>query len=148
MKVILQQDVKGLGVKYSVVEVSDGYARNFLLPKGLAVEASPGNMNILKSKQKAEQARKERELQEAKALKERLSNIKIILTAKAGEGGKLFGAISNKDIADYLKKEHNIDIDKKKIQLEEPIKTTGTFTATIKLYPEVSANVNVTVKGE
>lgn len=148
MKVILLNDVKGLGTKDSVVNVSDGYARNYLLPKGLAAEATNENMNILKNKQKAEKAKKDKEIKEAQELKDKLLKINIIITTRTGESGKLFGAISNKDIAEYLKKEHNIDIDRKKISLDEPIKSTGVFTATIKLYPEISANVNVTVKGE
>lgn len=148
MKVILKQDVKKLGKKDQMVEVSDGYARNFLLPKGLAVEASNENLNIMKNKLDAEKNRKEKEFSNAKELQKKLSEINVVIQAKSGESGKLFGAISNKDIAEHLKNVHKIDIDKKKIVLDEPIKSIGTFNVDIKLYPEVSAKITVTVKGE
>jgi large subunit ribosomal protein L9 len=148
MKVILKQDVKSLGKKDSMVEVSDGYARNFLFPKGLAIEASNSNINVMKTKKDAENLKKEKELSNAKELQKKLTELNIVLQAKTGESGKLFGAISNKDISDNLKSVHKIDIDKKKIVLDEPIKAIGTFSVVIKLYPEVSAKVNVTVKGE
>jgi len=103
MKVILKEDVKGLGKKESLVEVSDGYARNFLIPKGLAVEATAANINIMQTKKEAEKNRKERELAQAKELAEKLKGIVVTLKAKAGENGKLFGSMTSKDVSDYLK---------------------------------------------
>jgi len=136
MKVILKEDVKGLGKKESLVEVSDGYARNFLIPKGLAVEATAANINIMQTKKEAEKNRKERELAQAKELAEKLKGIVVTLKAKAGENGKLFGSMTSKDVSDYLKKQHNLDIDKKKISLPESMKSLGTYEAEVKLYPE------------
>ncbi|MCX7747859.1 MAG: 50S ribosomal protein L9 [Clostridia bacterium] len=148
MKVILKQDVKGLGKKESMVEVSDGYARNFLFPKGLAVEASASNINVMNTKKEAEKSRKERELAQAKALAEKLKATNLVLKARAGDNGKLFGAITSKDIAEKLKTNLNIDVDKKKINLSDAIKSLGTFEIEIKLYPEVSAKLNVKIEQE
>ncbi|WP_265445707.1 50S ribosomal protein L9 [Acetivibrio straminisolvens] len=148
MKVILKEDVKGLGKKESLVDVSDGYARNFLIPKGLAVEANASNMNIMQSKKEAEKNKKERELAQAKELAEKLKNIVVTLKAKAGENGKLFGSMTSKDVSDYLKKQHKLDIDKKKINLPESIKSLGTYEADVKLYPGVSAKLTVKIEQE
>lgn len=148
MKVILKQDVKGLGKKESMVEVSDGYARNFLMPKGLAVEASATNINVMNTKKEAEKSRKERELAQAKALAEKLKSITVVIKGKAGENGKLFGSITNKDIADKLKKDFNIEIDKKKINLEDALKALGTTEVEVKLYPEVSTKMTVKIEQE
>ncbi|HHV29551.1 50S ribosomal protein L9 [Acetivibrio mesophilus] len=148
MKVILKQDVKGLGKKESLVDVSDGYARNFLLPKGLAVEANATNMNIMQSKKEAEKNKKDRELAQAKELADKIKKIVVTLKAKAGENGKLFGSMTSKDVSDYLKKQHNLDIDKKKINLPDSMKALGTYEADVKLYPGVSAKLTVKIEHE
>lgn len=148
MKVILKQDVKGLGKKESMVEVSDGYARNFLLPKGLAVEASSANLNVMNTKKEAERTRKERELAQAKALAEKIKDLTLVIKTKAGENGKLFGSITNKDISERLNAGFKLDIDKKKIVLDDAIKSLGTTVVEIKLYPEVSAKLSVRVEQE
>ena len=145
MKVILTQDVKGQGKKGQMIEVSDGYGRNFLLAKGLAVEANASNVNVMKTKQAAEEARKAKELAEAKALATQLSKITLTIRVKAGENGKLFGAVSTKDISDELKKQYQFDVDKKKLVLREMIKSLGTYEVQAKLYSEVSAKFNVIV---
>lgn len=148
MKVILVQDVKAQGKKGQVINVSDGYAKNFLFPKGLAVEANEKNMRDLDSKNAQEKAKKQKELEEAKTLAKEISKVNITLTAKAGEGGKIFGSITVKEIADKLKEQANIDIDKRKIILDEPIKALGKKEIEIKVYPEVSAKITVNVLGE
>lgn len=145
MKVILTQDVKGQGKKGQMVDVSDGYARNFLLAKGLAVEANATNVNVMKTRQAAEAARKAKELAEAKELAAQLAKVNLTIRVKAGENGKLFGAVSNKDIADELKKQYQFDVDKKKLVLREMIKSLGTYEVQAKLYNEVSAKFNVNV---
>lgn len=145
MKVILTQDVKGQGKKGQMIEVSDGYGRNFLLAKGLAVEANASNVNVMKTKQAAEDARKAKELAEAKALAAQLAKITLTIRVKSGENGKLFGAVSTKDIADELKKQYQFDVDKKKLVLREMIKSLGTYEVQAKLYSEVSAKFNVIV---
>lgn len=148
MKVILKQDVKGLGKKESLVEVSDGYARNFLFPKGLAVEASASNINVMNTKKEAEKAKKDRELAEAKALAEKLNTVTVVIKTKAGDNGKLFGSITSKEISEKLKSQHKLDVDKKKMHLEEAIKSIGTTTVDVKLYPGVSAKLTVKVELE
>ncbi len=148
MKVILKQDVKGLGKKEDMVNVSDGYARNFLFPKGMAVEASASNINVMNTKKDAEAKRKSKELAEAKELAEKLSKIQVVIKTKAGENGKLFGSITSKDISENLKDKHGIDIDKKKINLDESIKSIGTTAADVKLYAGVSAKLTIKVELE
>lgn len=145
MKVILTQDVKGQGKKGQMIDVSDGYGRNFLLAKGLAVEANASNVNVMKTKQAAEAAKKAKELAEAKALAVELAKVNLTIRVKAGENGKLFGAVSTKDIADELKKQYKYDVDKKKLVLREMIKSLGTYEVQAKLYSEVSAKFNVIV---
>ena len=146
MKVILKQDVKGLGKIESMHEVSDGYARNFLLPRGLAVEASASNLNVMNTKKDAEKTKKDRELANAKTLAEKLKTVGVVIKTKAGENGKLFGSITSKDISDQLKKDFNIDIDKKKIQLVDTIKAIGSTEVEIKIYPEVTAKITVKIE--
>ena len=146
MKVILLKDVKGTGVKGDVVNVNDGYARNFLFPKGLAVEATKANLNELKNKEKAQQRRIEQEKQEARELAKKISDITLVIKAKSGENGKLFGSVTNKEIAQELKKQHNITIDRKKIVLNEPIKQLGQMDLEVKLYPEISGKLTVKVE--
>ena len=146
MKVILLKDVKGTGVKGDVVNISDGYARNFLFPKGLAVEATKSNLNELKNKERAQQKRIEQEKQEARELAKKISDITLVIKAKSGENGKLFGSVTNKEIAQELKKQHNITIDRKKIVLDEPIKQLGQMELEVKLYPEISGKLTVKVE--
>jgi len=146
MKVILKQDVKGLGKKDEMHEVSDGYARNFLLPKGLAVEANAANINEMNTKKEAEKARKQKELAKAKELAKEIGSITVVIKAKAGENGKLFGSITSKEIADKLKSDHNIEVDKRKIQLPDALKSLGTFELDVKLYPEVSSKLKVKIE--
>lgn len=148
MKVILKQDVKGTGKKGEMVEVKDGYARNFLFPRGLAEEATAENINIMKTREKAERARKEKELEKAKELAKKLQDITIVIKTKAGENGKLFGSITSKDISDKLKKDFKIDIDKKKFNLPEPIRALGANEVEVRPYPEVSAKLTVKVEQE
>ncbi|HPD01245.1 MAG TPA: 50S ribosomal protein L9 [Acetivibrio sp.] len=146
MKVILKEDVKGVGSKESLVNVSDGYARNYLIPRGLAVEATSVNINVMKTKKEAEKSKKDRELAQAKELAEKLKNVEVVIKAKAGENGKLFGSITGKDISDYLKKNHKFDIDKKKIALSDSIKALGTYEAEVKLYSGVSTKLTVKIE--
>ena len=143
MKVILKQDVKGLGKKEDLVNVSDGYARNFLFPRGLAAEASASNINVMNTRKEAEKSKKDRELANAKALAEKVQATTVVIKSKAGENGKLFGSITSKDISDRLKADFNLDIDKKKIVLPDTIKSLGTIEVEVKLYPEVSAKLTV-----
>ncbi len=146
MKVILNADVKGQGKKGQIVNVSDGYARNFLFPKNLAKEATADNLNVAKQKEASEKARIARERAAAEELAERLKTIKAEVSAKAGSGGRLFGSVTTADISEALKKQHKIEIDKHKIVLEENIKQFGTYEVKVKLYNEVSGKLSVTVK--
>ena len=144
MIVILNRDVKGTGKAGDIVKVSDGYARNMLIPKGYAKEATEGNVRNLE-KQKAIAAEKKAE---EKALAEKINERSVTIKTKAGEGGRIFGSITSKDIADALADQHKLTVDKKKIQLDNPIKQTGELTVDIKLYPEVMAKLKVTVTVE
>lgn len=148
MKVILLKDVKGTGKRGDVINVSDGHARNFLLPRGLAKEATQGNVKNLKAQKAAEKKRQEQELKEAKELAEKISNITLNFKSKAGEGGKLFGSITSKDIAAKLKKAHKINIDKRKIVLDNPIKELGATYVDVKVYPEISGKMKINVIAE
>jgi len=145
MKVIFNVDVKGQGKKGELKEVSDGYARNFLLPKGLAAEATADNINTLKLKEKARQAQIAKEKAEAEANAKKLGGVQVTIRAKAGKNGKLFGAVTSQEIADALKAQFDIDIEKNKIVQSEPIKNFGSFTVKAKLGYEISAAVNVLV---
>lgn len=146
MKVILKQDVKGLGKKDEIVNASDGYAKNYLIPRGIAVVASTGNVNEAVNKQKAVAEKKQRELDNAKDFAAKLDGKTVTIKAKAGESGKLFGAISNKDIADAIKSQYKIEIDKKKIVLNDPIKTAGNHEVEIRIYAGVVTKVNVKIE--
>ena len=148
MKVILKEDVKGLGKKEDMVQVSDGYARNFLLPRGVAVEASKDNMNIMKTRKEAELTKKARDKAHAEAQAEKINAMTLVLKGKAGEQSRLFGSITGKDIADMLKNKYKIDIDKKKIVLNEPIKTLGECIVEIRIYAGVIAKLKVIVEAE
>ena len=145
MKVILQQDVKGQGKKGQLVEVSEGYARNFLLPRKLAIEATTDAINTLNLKEKARKAEEARQKAEAEEISKKLKECPVKLTAKAGNGGKLFGAVTTKEISDGLKKQYNIDIPKQKLVLDEPIKSFGTYQVKAKLGFEITGTVSVTV---
>lgn len=146
MKVILLADVKALGKKGDVVEVSDGYARNMLLPKKLGVEATDKNKNDLKLQKAHEEKVAAQKLAEAETMAGDLDKIKITVTMKAGENGKVFGSVSSKEIAQAAKDQHQVELDKKKIQLEEPIKSFGEFTVPIKLHTKVTGKLHVVVK--
>lgn len=146
MKVILQADVKGQGKKGELVNVSDGYARNFLFPKKLAVEATSDNLNVMKQKQVAEEARIARERAEANAIAEKLKSCMVLVSAKAGSGGRLFGSVTTSEIADALKEQFSIEIDRHKIIVDESIKSFGTYELKVKLYNDISGTVFVTVK--
>ena len=145
MKVILLEDVKGLGKKGDLVNAKDGYARNFLLPKELATEATEGNVKVLKQQKKSEKRKVEIERENALKLKEKLEEISINIEGKAGEGGKLFGSITSKDIVDELFKQYKIKIDKKKVIMDENIKTIGTTIVDVKVYTEIIAKLKVKV---
>ena len=147
MKVILLRDDKKIGKQGDVVEVKDGHALNYLLPKNIAVEATKENMRKLEIKNKAEKEKQEALLEEAKKLAESLESMRITIRIKAGENGKLFGSVTSKDIADNLEKNYDIKIDKKKIQLSDTIKTTGIHNIEIKLHSEVLCTVKVEVEG-
>lgn len=145
MKVILLQDVKALGKQGEIVDVSDGYARNFILPKKVGLEANSKNMNDLKL-QKANEEKKAKELLEAaKELAKVLETKEVVVKMKSGEGGKTFGSISSKEIAAEAKKQCDLELDKKKIQLPEPIKALGAYEVNVKLHPKVSAKLKVKV---
>lgn len=145
VKVILTQDVKGQGKKGDVVNVSDGYARNFLLPKNLAVEASSKNMTELKDAERARQAREEKELKAARELAEKLEGCMVKIERTGGEDDRLYGSVSSKDIADALMQQYSIEIDRRKIQLDEPIKAYGSYGVTVKLHTGVSGKINFVV---
>lgn len=145
MKIILKQDVNGLGKKDEIVNASDGYAKNYLLPRGIAIEATEGNVNEAKNKQKAADDKKKRELAQAKEFASKLEGKTVSIQAKAGESGKLFGAIAGKDIADAIKVQYKAEVDKKKIVLHDPIKTAGDHKVEIKIYPGVSVEINVNI---
>lgn len=148
MKVILTQDIKGKGKKDQLVEVSDGYARNYLLPKGLAKEATNTNINIMNGKNDSEEHRRKVALEEAEATKARMEQVEVVLTAKAGENGKLFGSITSKDVSEALTMQHHIKIDKKKFVLPDGIKSLGTITVDVKIHQGVTGKLKVTVKGQ
>jgi len=145
MKVILLENIKGVGKKDEVINASDGYARNFLFPKKLAVEANAENMSKLKGKNDSTAYKKSVEKEEAQKVAEKLKNITLKVTVKAGENGKIFGSITSKEIADNLREQHKIEIDKKKIDLKEPIKTLGSFSVNIKLYEGVIGILKVQI---
>ena len=145
MKVILQQDVKGQGKKGQLVDVSDGYARNFLLPKKLAVIATAENLNTMKQQEKARKAQQAAEKAEAEALSKKLESLTVKVAAKAGEGGRLFGAVTAKEISECLAQQHGLNIAKTKLVLDEPIKACGCYKSKAKLGYEIVGTVNVMV---
>jgi large subunit ribosomal protein L9 len=146
MKVIFLKDVKGKGKKGDVKNVADGYAHNFLLKQGLAVEANAANESTLNAQKKKEEKYAAEELEESKQLKAKIDEITVELTAKSGEGGRLFGSITSKQIAEELQKKHNIKIDKRKIELDDAIRSLGVTKVPVKLHTEVTATLSVHVK--
>ena len=147
MKVILQADIKGVGKKNEIINASDGYARNFLFPKKLAVEANAENMSKLQAQKESNQFKKDTEKEEAKKLADKMNKIMLTIHVKAGENGKIFGGVSAKDIAENLEQQHKIQIDKKKVDLKETIKTLGMHTVEIKLYEGVIGKIKIDVRG-
>ena len=145
MKVILQQDVKGQGKKGQMVNVSDGYARNFLLPRKLAVEATAENVNTMKMQDKAKKAREAEEKAQAQALSEKLQSCPVKIAAKAGQGGRLFGSVTSKEVAEAVEKKFGMAVDKRKIALESDIKAFGTYEFELKLHTKVSTKMKVMV---
>lgn len=148
MKVILLKDVKAQGKKGDLIDVSDGYARNFLLPKGLAQEATKQNLNVLEGKKGSEQYRKNLEEEKARNIAARMEEIIVKMTAKAGVGGRLFGSITSKEIAKELEAQYNIKIDKRKINLPDGIKSCGTTEVKVNLYPQIVGKFRVQVTEE
>ena len=148
MKVILLDNVKGVGKKDEIINANDGYARNFLIPKKLAVEANNSNLAKLKSKQDSNAFKKEEERKKAIEIKEKLENVTLKIAVKAGENGKIFGGVTSKEISEKLKNDYKIDLDKKKIDLKETIKMTGVFTVDLKLFEGVTGKLKLNVVGE
>ena len=147
MKVVLLQDVKGKGKKDEIVSVSDGYARNYLFPRKLAAEADAKILNDIKNKEAAKARRIELEKQAARETAEKLQSLLVKITIQSGADGKLYGSVGTKDIAEALAAQHGVEIDKRKIVLDSPIKASGTYTVDVKLYPEISGKLNVLVCG-
>lgn len=145
MKVLLKADVKALGKKNEIVEASEGYARNFLFPRNLAVEATAGVLRGLQEVKANEKKREDKELTAAKELAEKLSAVKVEISRKTGEGGKLFGSVAGKDIAEKLKEISMLDIDRRKVELDDPIKSLGTYKVCVRLHQGVVAEIEVTV---
>ena len=148
MKVILQQDVKGQGKKGQLIEASEGYARNYLLPRKLAVAATADAINTMNLKEKARRAEEARQKAEAEATAEKLKECQVKLTAKAGNGGRLFGAVTTKEISEGLKAQYGVDIPKQKLALDDPIKSFGSYQVKAKLGFEISGTVYVSVYEE
>ncbi|OSX54111.1 50S ribosomal protein L9 [Anoxybacillus ayderensis] len=146
MKVIFLKDVKGKGKKGEVKNVADGYAQNFLFKQGLAIEATPANLKALEAQKNKQKKEAEEELARAKQLKEKIDTLTVELFAKAGEGGRLFGSITSKQIAEALQQQHDIKIDKRKIELDDAIRALGYMNVPIKLHPEVTATLKVHVQ--
>ncbi|MDD2401936.1 MAG: 50S ribosomal protein L9 [Clostridia bacterium] len=145
MKVILTKDIKGTGKKGDIINAAEGFARNHLIPKGLALMATEGNLRDLNNKKEIQDKRKEKEYKSAQDLKKRLGKVSISIPVKIGEGGRLFGSITNKDVSEMLESKEGISIDKRKIELESSIKNLGTYSVSIKLHPEVSATIQLHV---
>lgn len=148
MKVILLQDVKNLGKKNDLIEVAEGYARNYLIPRGLAAEASAANLRQREQTLKTQSRKRQREEDQARAIADKLKERTIVVTVKAGEGGRLFGSVTSADIARELERQLSVTVDKRRIELEEPIKAVGTYRIPVKLYPGVQATLAVQVVGE
>lgn len=145
MKVILQAEVKKLGKKDDIIEVSEGYARNYLLPKQLAIPATATNVNSAVQKRAAEERKAKQQFDEAKVMAAQLKKVSVTVAAKLGAGGKLFGSITAQDVANALKEQYQIEIDKRKIELKEAVKSLGTYAVTIKVHPEVTSQIEMKV---
>ena len=148
MKVILTEDVKKVGKAGEVVEVSEGYGRNFLLPKGLATEATAQNLNLAQQKAGAAAHKKAQEADEAKLLAAQLAKVEVAISVRVGEGGKLFGSVTGKDVAEALKKAHGIELDKRKITLSPEVTGPGDYEAVIRVHPEVTSRIKVRIAAE
>ena len=148
MIVILNRDVKGTGKAGDIVKVSDGYARNMLIPKGYAKEATEGNVRNLEKQKAIAAEKKAEEKAAAQALAEKISAVSVTIKTKAGEGGRIFGSITSKDISEALMEQHKLSVDKKKFQLDNPVKQTGELSVDVKLYPEVTSKLKITVVAE
>lgn len=148
MKVILTQDVKNLGKAGQLVNVAEGYARNFLMPRKLAIVANEGAVGELEKKRKSAEAREAKAVADAKALAEKIASLKVTIDAKTGSGSKLYGSVTSHEIATALKKQHQVDVDKRKINIGEPIKSTGTYEIPVKLHSDVSATIHIEVVGK
>jgi len=146
MEVILKQDVKGLGHEGDTVKVADGYARNYLIPRGLAVVASDSNLKALKVERQAVQKKAHRELSTARKLASELAATGITIRRKAGEGGRLFGSVTSKDVADAIKEVLGVEVDRRKIDLSEPIKSVGSYSVPVKLHPDVAVKIMIEVE--
>ncbi len=148
MKVILLTDVKKIGKKGELINVKDGYARNFLFPKKAAIEATPANLKKYENEKKHKQQKEQEIYEEAEKLGDKLSKITLTIETKAGDNGKLFGSITTKEITDLIEKQHKIKLDKRKVELSNPIKTTGEYKAKVKLHTKVTAEINIIVEGK
>ncbi|MGI6603821.1 MAG: 50S ribosomal protein L9 [Firmicutes bacterium] len=147
MKVILEQDVPRLGKKGEVVNVNDGYARNYLLPRKLARVATASSLKEVENRRRREAEKEARAAQEAKELAQRLAGRTVTIAARAGEGGRLFGSITNQDVATAVEKELGLTVDKRRVEMKEPLKALGSYTVTLRLYTEVTADITVNVVG-
>ena len=148
MNVILLEDIKGVGKKGELINASDGHARNYLLPRKLAVEATKANMHELETKRKAQEHKSQLELEAAMKLSKSIEAQPIVIKVRMGENGRLFGSVTTQEIAEELKKQRGLDVDKKKISLSEPIKTSGEKTAEVKLHAKVSAALRINIAEE
>ena len=146
MKVILQQDIRGKGKRGQMIEVSDGYARNYMLPRKLAVEATADNVNTMRMNDKATQERQAKERAEALDLRNRMKDMTVVVTAKGGGAGRLFGSVTNTEVSEALAKQAGVQLDKRKIVLDEPIKSVGVYTVKCKLGYEINAELKIEVK--
>ncbi|MFA6850608.1 MAG: 50S ribosomal protein L9 [Selenomonadaceae bacterium] len=145
MKVILQQDIKKIGKKGEIIEVSEGYGRNYLLPRKYAIEANAANVNVALAQANSAARKKQQQIDEAKLMAAQLSKIEVSIPVRIGEGGKLFGSVTGKDVATVLKQTHKIDIDKRKIEIKGEVKGVGTYDAVIKVHPEITSTIKVHV---
>lgn len=148
MKVILQKDVKNIGRKGEVVEVAEGYGRNYLIPRGLALEASAGNLRKAQFQKETESNKVARELKDAEKISDKIKAQELLVSARVGEGGKLFGSVTTQELADQLRRQFSVEIDKRRIDLKEPIKSLGTYSVTVKVHPQVHVPIKVKVVAE
>lgn len=148
MKVILQRDVKGLGKAGQVVEAADGYARNFLIPRGLAAPASDGNLKQLRQQQRLQDRRAAQELKAAQSAAQALTGKTLVVKARTGEGGRLYGSVTNGDIAAAVKQQYGLKIDRRKIELDEPLRQLGRFQVPVRLHPEITVEIDIEIAPE